>query len=85
MVDRIEARKLILNEARAMAHAHPERDFCTARERYGLLGKIKHITGNVMPTAKQCWESVGISRSAIVDEFEFTQDELKSSQYQGVR
>jgi len=76
MINRRIARQRILASAREMAEAHPETDYCAAREQFGLLGKIKAITENIMPTAKQCWEYVGLDRSAIVDEFEFTQADL---------
>lgn len=76
MIDRKKAKKQILAAAREMAAAFPTQDYCFAREQSGLLGKIKQITGNIMPSAKQCWEYVGLDRSAIVDEFEFAQTDI---------
>lgn len=76
MIDRRMAKQKILAAARKMAEAFPEHSYCYAREQFGLLGKIKSITGNVMPTARQCWEYAGLDRSAIVDEFEFAQADL---------
>lgn len=76
MINRRIARQRILAAAREMAEAHPEADYCAAREQFGLLGKVKEITQDVMPTGKLCWEYVGLDRSAIVDEFEFTQADL---------
>lgn len=68
-------RRKILALARDMAREHPDVDYCTAREQFGLLGKVKQITGNIMPTARQCWEYVGLDRSHLVDEFEFVQQD----------
>lgn len=79
MADRKRAKAEILKTVRKMAADFPDQDYCFARERFGLLGKIKQITGNVMPTAKQCWEYVGLDRSAIVDEFEFAQADRKAA------
>lgn len=59
-----------------MAREYPDADYCFARERFGLLGKIRATTGNIMPTASQCWEYVGLDRSALVDEFEFTKQDI---------
>ncbi|ALN21861.1 MULTISPECIES: hypothetical protein [Ectopseudomonas] len=73
MIDRKNAKQQILAAAREMAKAFPSQEYCYAREHFGLLGIIKRITGNIMPTARQCWEYVGLDRSAIVDEFEFAQ------------
>lgn len=78
MIDRKAARLEILAEVRAMAKEFPESDYCYARESFGLLGKIKRITQNVMPDAKRCWEYVGLDRSALVDEVEFAQLDLRA-------
>lgn len=82
MLNRKIAKKQILEAAREMAVAYPGIEYCDARERFGLLGRIKEICGNAMPTARQCWEYVGLHRSAIVDEFEFAQSDLASSERQ---
>lgn len=79
MIDTMKARANILAAAREMASAYPDMDYCSARFQFGLLGKVKRITGDVMPTAKQCWEYVGLERSAIVDEFEFSQADIARS------
>lgn len=75
-LDRPAARQKILAAVREMAREFPDADYCFAREHFGLLGKIRRITGNIMPTACQCWEYVGLDRSALVDEFEFGQLDL---------
>tara|TARA_R110002033_G_scaffold42475_1_gene83551 strand:- start:514 stop:822 length:309 start_codon:yes stop_codon:yes gene_type:complete len=79
MINRNLARAQILSAARDMARVFPTQSYSFAREQFGLLGKIKQITGNAMPTAKLCWEYVGLDRSAIVDEFEFTQDDHRQT------
>ncbi|CRN68844.1 hypothetical protein AX279_17695 [Pseudomonas sp. J237] len=76
MIDRKIAKQQILAAAREMAKAFPTQDYCYAREHFGLLRIIKRITGNIMPTARQCWEYVGLDRTAIVDEFEFAQTDI---------
>lgn len=73
IIDRQSARKQILAAVRDMAAACPSADYCTARSAFGLLGKVRQICKNMWPTAKQCWEAVGLERSHLVDEFEFTQ------------
>ena len=78
MLDREKARRDVLAAVREMAKKHPESDYCFAREQFGLLGHIKRICGNVMPTAKQCWEYLGLDRSKLVDEFIFAQGDLKA-------
>lgn len=75
--DRQAARLKILATVREMAKEYPEVAYCAARESSGLLGKIRSICGNSWPTARQCWEAVGLDRSHLVDEFEFTQDDLR--------
>ncbi|MDR8878057.1 hypothetical protein [Burkholderia multivorans] len=74
-IDRQATRRKILAVVREMAQEFPEAAYTDARERFGLLGKIRTITGNVMPTARQCWEYVGLHRSHLVDEFEFSQQD----------
>lgn len=78
-MDRQATRTKILAAVRQMAKAFPKADYCDAREQSGLLGTIKRICNNRMPTAKQCWESVGLTRQHLVDEFEFTQSDLKET------
>jgi hypothetical protein len=75
-IDRQTCRKKILATVRDMAREFPDADYCDARDRFGLLGKIKTMMGNVMPTAKQCWQYVGLHRSHLVDEFEFSQEDF---------
>jgi hypothetical protein len=75
MIDRDKARREILAAVREMAAEFPEADYCFAREGFGLLGRIKTITERVMPTARQCWEFVGLDRSRLVDEFHFAQED----------
>jgi hypothetical protein len=77
MLDRQKARTEILDAVRETAREYPEAEYGAAREQFGLLGRIKRICGNIMPTAKQCWEVVGLDRSKLVDEFTFTQEDLK--------
>jgi hypothetical protein len=79
MLDRPRARTQILEAVRAMARDYPEAEYGFAREQSGLLGQIKRICGNAMPTARQCWEAVGLDRSKLVDEFAFAQDDLKQA------
>jgi hypothetical protein len=76
--DRQAARKEILAAVREMAREFPDSDYCFARSQFGLLGKISVICDRNWPTAKQCWESVGLDRSHLVDEFEFTQSDLRN-------
>lgn len=75
-MNREKCRNEILQAVRDMAKAFPDVDYCLARERFGLLGRVKALTGHVMPTAKQCWEYVGLDRSRLVDEFAFAQADL---------
>jgi len=75
-IDCQAARQKILATVREMARRYPDADYCFARENFGLLGKVRQITGGIMPTARQCWEYVGLDRSALVDEFEFTQQDI---------
>jgi len=70
----------ILAAVRAMAVAYPDADYCFAREASGLLGQIRLICKGMWPTARQCWEGVGLHRSHLVDEFEFGQaDRMRAS------
>ncbi len=78
-IDRRTAKQKILATVREMAREFPDADYCFARERFGLLGKIRAVTGNIMPTACQCWEHVGLDRSGLVDEFEFTQQDIAAA------
>lgn len=79
MIDRQAARSQILAAVRAMAAAYPDADYCRAREASGLLGQIRTICKGMWPTARQCWEGVGLHRSHLVDEFEFGQaDRMRS-------
>jgi hypothetical protein len=78
MIDRQAARKKILAAVREMAREFPDADYCTARAQFGLLGRVSAICDRSWPTAKQCWEAVGLVRSHLVDEFEFTQSDLRS-------
>jgi hypothetical protein len=78
-VDRQAARSAILKAVREMAAKHPGADYRVAREASGLLGTIKAICKRNWPTARQCWEAVGLDRSHLVDEFYFTQLDLKKS------
>lgn len=73
ITDRQTTRTKILALAREMAREYPNASYCDARQQFGLLGKIRRATGNVMPTARQCWEYVGLYRSHLVDEFDFAQ------------
>jgi hypothetical protein len=79
MLDRQKARTKILEAVRAVARDYPDAQYGFAREQSGLLGQIKRICGNIMPTAKQCWEYVGLDRSKLVDEFAFAQDDLRQA------
>lgn len=72
-LDRQVTRQKILALVREMAAEFPDADYCSAREAFYLLGKIRRLTGNIMPTAQQCWEYVGLDRTHLVDEFEFSQ------------
>ncbi|MEM5405871.1 MULTISPECIES: hypothetical protein [Paraburkholderia] len=74
-IDRQSTRRKILEVVREMAGKYPTEDYCDARQRFGLLGKIRSLAKNVMPTARQCWEYVGLHRSHLVDEFEFAQQD----------
>jgi hypothetical protein len=80
MLDRQKARTEILDAVREMAREYPEAEYGFAREQSGLLGQIKRICGNIMPTARGCWEHVGFDRSKLVDEFAFAQDDLRKAQ-----
>lgn len=71
MIDRNQARRQILAAAREMAAQHPTCSYETARDAFGMLGRIKELTNHIMPTAKHCLAFVGLDRSAVVDEFEF--------------
>lgn len=73
MKPRSSRRYQILALVRDMAVEFPHTDFGYAREQFGLLGKVKVICNNEAPTARECWESVGLQRSHLVDKFEFTQ------------
>jgi hypothetical protein len=75
-MDRQSTRRKILASVRKMAEAFPVTGYCEARERFGLLGIIKRLCNNVQPTAKQCWEFVGLTRQHLVDEFEFAQVDI---------
>jgi ATP-dependent helicase YprA (DUF1998 family) len=79
MLDRMKARTQILDAVRSMAHEYPDAEYGFAREQSGLLGQIKRICGNAMPTARLCWEHVGLDRSKLVDEFTFAQEDLKKA------
>lgn len=72
-LDRHATRLKILALVREMAAEFPDADYCFARQEFYLLGKIRRLTGNIMPSAKQCWEYVGLDRTHLVDEFEFAQ------------
>ncbi|WP_262029671.1 hypothetical protein [Microvirga sp. Mcv34] len=80
MLDRQKARSEILDAVRQMARQYPEAEYGFAREQSGLLGQIKRICGNIMPTARQCWEFVGLDRSKLVDEFAFAQEDLRKAE-----
>jgi hypothetical protein len=75
-LDRTKVRKEILAAVREMSAKYPHADYCYARDQFGLLWKIKAICKNTWPTAKECCEAVGLDRSYLVDEFEFTQADL---------
>lgn len=75
-VDRQATRQKILALVREMAAEFPDADYCYARQEFYLLGKIRRLTGNIMPTAQQCWQYVGLDRTHLVDEFEFAQLDL---------
>jgi hypothetical protein len=77
-VDRQKLRRQMLALAREMATEFPSAGYCAARQQFGLLGKIRRISANVMPTARQCWEYVGLDRTHLVDEFEFAHLDLAS-------
>ena len=77
MLNREKARAEILEAVRQMARDYPDATYSEAREQSGLLGRIKQICGNAMPTAQRCWTYVGLDRSKLVDEFSFTQEDLK--------
>lgn len=79
MLNREKARAEILKAVRQMARDYPEATYSEAREQSGLLGRIKQICGNAMPTAQRCWTYVGLDRSKLVDEFSFAQDDLKNA------
>ncbi|WP_262267242.1 MULTISPECIES: hypothetical protein [Microvirga] len=79
MLDRQQARSEILEAVREMAREYPQAEYGTAREQSGLLGRIKRICENIMPTARLCWEFVGLDRSKLVDEFTFTQEDLRKA------
>lgn len=79
MLDRQKARTEILEAVRAMARQYPDAEYGFAREQSGLLGQIKRICGNAMPTAQRCWEYVGLDRSKLVDEFTFAQEDLRKA------
>lgn len=76
MICREKTRSEILAAVREMAAEFPGADYCFARKQFGLLGRIKSITGHIMPTAQQCWEFVGLDRSRLVDEFDFAQEDV---------
>lgn len=76
-LDQQSARSAILKAVRDMAAAFPEAEYCAAREEFGLLGIIRRICKNHWPTAAQCYQGVGLTRSHLTDEFEFTQADLK--------
>jgi hypothetical protein len=54
MFDRNVARREILQAVRDMAKAYPSADYSFVRQEFGLLGWIKRICGNIMPTAQKC-------------------------------
>jgi hypothetical protein len=77
MLNREKARAEILEAVRQMARDYPEATYSEAREQSGLLGRVKQICSNAMPTAQRCWTYVGLDRSKLVDEFCFTQEDLR--------
>jgi hypothetical protein len=77
MLNREKARAEILEAVRKMTRDYPDATYSEAREQSGLLGRIKQIRGDAMPTAQRCWTYVGLDRSKLVDEFTFTQEDLK--------
>ena len=77
MLNREKARAEILDAVRQMARDYPDATYSEAREQSGLLGRIKQICGNALPTAQRCWTNVGLDRSKLVDEFSFTKEDLK--------
>lgn len=83
MINRNQARREILAAAREMAKKYPTHSYPEAREAFGMLGRIKDITGHIMPTAKHCLEYVGLDRSAVVDEFEFAQNDIARTAEEG--
>ncbi|MEZ0168363.1 hypothetical protein [Microvirga sp. TS319] len=79
MLDREKARIGVLAAVRQMAAEYPDASYCEAREQFGLLGQIKRICGNAMPTARRYWEHIGLDRSKLVDEFTFAQEDLRKA------